>query len=74
MIFTTLIEKAFKSSRYIFACFVDLSKAFDTINRRALFHKLHKINVRGLFLNILKDMYASLLFPVKTEYVLSPSF
>ena len=28
----TLIGKAFKSSRYIYACYVDLSKAFDTID------------------------------------------
>ena len=70
----TLIEKAFKSSKYLFACFIDLSKAFDTINRRALFHKLYKFNVRGHFLNILKDMYSSLLYSVKTEHGLSPSF
>ena len=68
------MKKAFKSSKYLFACFIDLSKAFDTINRRALFHKLYKFNVRGHFLNILKDMYSSLLYSVKTEHGLSPSF
>ena len=70
----TLTEKAFKSSKYLFACFIDLSKAFDTINRRALFHKLYKFNVRGHFLNILKQMYASLIYSVKTKHGLSQSF
>ena len=70
----TLIDKAFKSSKYLYACFVDLSKAFDTVNRCALFHKLFKYNIRGPFLNILKDMYASLVCCVKTDAGLSSSF
>ena len=37
----------------IYACFVDLSKAFDTINRQALFHKMSKYNIKGPFLNII---------------------
>ena len=52
----TLIDKAFKASSHLFACFVDLSKAFDTINRQALFHKMCKYNIKGPFLNIIQDM------------------
>ena len=70
----TLIDKAFKSSSRIYACFVDLSKAFDTINRQALFHKMSKYNIRGPFLNIIQDMYQKLIYSIKTEHSLSSSF
>lgn len=70
----TLIDKAFKSKQYLFSCFVDLSKAFDTVNRSALFHKLKQYNVTGPFLNIIKDMYNSLLCSVKIGNNLSESF
>ena len=33
----TIIDKAFKSSKKVYACFIDFIKAFDTINREALF-------------------------------------
>ena len=45
----TLIDKAFKSSSRLYTCFVDLSKAFDTINRQALFHKMSKYNIKAHF-------------------------
>ena len=50
----TLIDKAFKSPSRLYTCFVDLSKAFDTINRQALFHKMSKYNIKGPFLILLK--------------------
>ena len=36
----TLIDKAFRSTKRLYACFVDLKKAFDTVNRGALIYKL----------------------------------
>ena len=47
---------------------------FSVTTNLIFFHKLYKFNVRGHFLNILKDMYSSLLYSVKTEHGLSPSF
>lgn len=70
----TLIDKAFKSKRYLYSCFVDLSKAFDTINREALFYKLAQYNITGPFYNIIKDMYSSLHCSVKMGNFLSDSF
>ena len=61
----TIIDKAFKSSKKLYVCFIDFKKAFDTINREALFVKLFKYNIKGPFLNILKDMYKEVLFAVK---------
>ena len=45
----TIIDKAFKSSKKIYACFIDFRKAFDTINRDALFYKLSYYNIDGPF-------------------------
>ena len=70
----TLIDKAFKSKKYSFSCFVDFSKAFDTVNRVALFHKLAHYNITVPFSNIIKDMYNSLLCSVKIGNYLSESF
>jgi hypothetical protein len=45
----TLIDKYFRKNKYVFVCFVDLKKAFDTVNRYALLYKLFRYNIRGNF-------------------------
>ena len=37
----TLIDKALKSNKSLFSCFVDLSKAFDMVNTAALLFELN---------------------------------
>lgn len=61
----TLIDKTFKSSKRFYACFVDLRKAYDTVNRIALFLKLSSLNISGIFFNILKDMHREVSFSTK---------
>lgn len=39
------------------AIFLDLSKAFDTIDHQILFEKLSKIGIRGMGLNVIKDYF-----------------
>ena len=41
----------------LYACFIDLRKAFDTVWHQGLFHKLEQANIRGNFLNTLMDIY-----------------
>ena len=41
----------------LFSCFVDFTKAFDSIWRSPLINKLHKIGINGLFLQIIKSIY-----------------
>ena len=43
----------------LFACFIDLSKAFDTIWHNGLFHKLKSSGINGNFLTTLMDAYAN---------------
>jgi hypothetical protein len=40
-------------------------KAFDTVNRQALLHKLNVCNIIGHFLNIIEDMYNDVSFSIR---------
>ena len=46
-----------RNSKYIYACFVDFKKAFDTIPRHILFQKLISHNITGKFYDSIKNMY-----------------
>lgn len=60
----TLIDKYFKKNKYIFACFIDLKKAFDTVNRNTLLHKICQCNIRGNLFSVLESMYKKVSFSV----------
>ena len=47
-----------KQSR-IYSCFIDFSKAFDTIPRDILLNKLLNLNITGKFFNIIKSIYSN---------------
>ena len=42
----------------LYTCFVDFSKAFDTIWRKGLIAKLNSFGTEGKMLNIIKDLYS----------------
>ena len=46
-----------KNSKHLFGCFVDFSKAFDTIPREKLFQKLLDYNINGKFYDCLSMLY-----------------
>ena len=48
-----------KMKRYLYGCFVDFSKAFDTIPRQNLFQKLLDLNICGNFYDCLSHLYAN---------------
>ena len=54
----SLVEHSKKYKKPLYVCYIDLTKAFDYIDRSALFHKLAKRNINGKFLNIIKNMYS----------------
>ena len=41
----------------LYCCFVDYKKAFDTINRTALWSKMLSSGISGKILNVIKNMY-----------------
>ena len=54
----TLLWKARANKKSIHMAFLDISKAYDTVNREVLWAKLAKIGISGKFLEMLKTMYS----------------
>ena len=63
-----------QENRKIFSCFVDFSKAFDTIPRDVLFEKLLKYGINGKFFNNIKTMYTNDNCCIKVGNKLTESF
>ena len=59
IIYNLIQDYCHKRSQKLYSCFVDLSKAFDTIPRELLFQKLLTYGITGKFFNILKNMYVN---------------
>ena len=51
----------------IYSCFIDFSKAFDTIPRDTLLNKLLKLGIDGNFFNIIKNIYTNDKICIKHE-------
>lgn len=50
-------EKCHEQNRDLYIAFIDLAKAFDTVNRELLWNVLSKIGVPNKFLNIVKSLH-----------------
>ena len=64
---TTIIDQAKAQIKQVFICFIDLTKAYDTVNRKLLFEKLKTAGVGSKFLAVLTDMYCGVQYAIKTE-------
>ena len=73
-ILKSAIEKYFRSGKKLYACFIDFKKAFDSVWHEALFLKMRKLGIGGLFYKTVKNMYASTQVCVKTSRGLTPFF
>ena len=69
MVFSDVVY--FIINKPIFACFVDFSKAFDTVNRNALFYKMQKTGITGKIFELIKSMYSSTFYCIKKENYLT---
>ena len=57
----TLVNKIVKNEgKYLYTAFIDLKKAYDSVDRNFLFSKLWALGLDGPFLNIVKSMYRSI--------------
>jgi exonuclease III len=70
-IFKTIINKAKSCKKKLFACFIDFSKAFDTVWRTGLVYKLWQNGVRGKTLQLIANMYDKVDYQVKTRNTMS---
>ena len=53
----SLIRKYVTKSKYLYTCFVDFQKAYDSIRRNGLKDKLEKTGINGKYLDIFLAMY-----------------
>ena len=71
-----LLDKYVKGAKKkLFACFFDLRKAFDSVNRVKLFYNLlTEYKIGGKFLGVLQSIYTDNLMYVKVGGGLVPPF
>ena len=55
----TLIDKQFHKNEKLYCCFVDFSKAFDTVWRKGLLAKLKTFGIHGKMLSVIEDLYSN---------------
>ena len=53
----TIIQKYTRNGGKLYACFVDLKKAYDSVWRRGLIHKLGESGINQKTINLIGDMY-----------------
>ena len=70
----TIIKKYTTQNRRLYTCFIDFSKAFDSIWRLALIEKLSKIGINGNFLNIIRSIYSTTTNSLIYKETLTPKF
>ena len=58
-VLNTCIQKYLSKGKYLYTCFIDFQKAFDTVCREALLFKLYNLGIRGKFFGCLKYMYSN---------------
>ena len=63
-----------KNGSRIYSCFIDFSKAFDTIPGDILLNKLLDYNIKGKFFNVIKNIYTNDKASVKIESQITESF
>ena len=56
----SILKLTHKSNQSVFACFIDFSKAFDSVNSDLLWFRLLNYGIDGKFLQVLKVMYDNL--------------
>ena len=70
----TIIDKYVlnaKNGSKLYACFIDLRKAFDTVWHDGLLLKLEKAGINGKIYKVIKSMYSSSQSRVKSKHTMS---
>lgn len=71
LVLKTIIDSFKSKNKPLYACFIDLSKAFDTVWREGLYYKLLNLGVSSKFVNLIKSMYTNVKAQIKVNGKLS---
>ena len=75
IIINNLIDKyCHKNNKKIYSCFIDLSKAFDTVPRDILLKKLQGVGIKGKVFNIIRGIYTNDTAYIKIDGKITKSF
>ena len=69
-----LIERCLEVNKDIFLCFIDYTKAFDSINHNKLIESLEKTEIDGKDLRIIANLYKNQFSSIKINGELTESF
>ena len=64
-VLNTIINSYFRKGKKVYACFVDFSKAFDTVWRKGLLYKLMLNGLSYKFIKLIENMYQGIKCSVK---------
>ena len=62
-----LLDILFSQGKKLYACFFDYSKAYDLLDRSAVYYKLFEAGISSKVLNITKSLYCEILLSVKGD-------
>ena len=62
------------SKKILYCAFIDYSKAFDTVEHKALWLKIYKLGLNSKLVNVVKSMYGQIKSCVKYQGNISESF
>ena len=75
IVIRNLVDKyCHKNGKKIYSCFIDLSKAFDTVPRDLLLNKLLDAGIKGKFFNIIRSIYSNDSACVKIDHMCTERF
>ena len=66
----SIVDKTLASGHRLYCCFVDYTKAFDSVERTHLWYKLIKLGIRGKILKVIKSLYSN----IKSSVLLNDKF
>ena len=55
--FTSIVRNRLEQKKHTYACFIDMQKAFDWVNRNLLFYRLLSYNIDGNIYKCIKALY-----------------
>ena len=73
-VLNSMINSYTRKGKKIYACFVDFSKAYDSVWRDGLLYKLIKYKLSSKFISIIQSMYDNLNLSVKLTNGITPFF